>query len=531
MDVVAGNRSMRRWHGALRLLMVMVLAAAVVACDREVDTGGPDVPEATFSALPIVDGNGLARVDPSDAVSEPLAGVHEPEPEGEVGKPRDDGNVVGRSVDAPRPKGTSATQFPLPGGVVPPDPTVAASRGFVLVTQNGFLTRMSKAGDGVGLVDQVELGPVLGNPSSQPIDPHVQWDPGTNSFWVSALILTLDAENNPVESRIALAQTLDADDPFGRWQPWDVIVAGGSLLDQPQLQITSELVVVSWTVVNRGGRNDRVVIDKNTLSRSAMPRVTAAIGVGLPAPHLVPARSVSSPAPFVGVAHATGSDRLRVWFVSAESSTRLRNVDVELPIAQTRRPPRATQPGGPPLDTGDDRFESAFLTAGGRIWVTGTDACIPPGDITLRACLRLVELAVDGDLAAPRPAVRVLQDFDIGQNGADLMYPSVVVAPGSGSVLVSHFVSSLTQSLTAGITIVPGGRVAPEVPGIDYGAGSGALDCCSRARDTRNRIGDYSGAVIDPETPEVVWTVGQVSEATPASPADFRLELGRFVLP
>ena len=84
----------------------------------------------------------------------------------------------------------------------------------------------------------------------------------------------------------------------------------------------------------------------------------------------------------------SSSSIIRLYSFTGTVPSITKNV-VSLNIQRTNVPPGALQPGTTiRLDTSDDRVEDAAWYQG-KLWLAFDDACTPPGDTTVRACIRL----------------------------------------------------------------------------------------------------------------------------------------------
>jgi len=163
-------------------------------------------------------------------------------------------------------------------------------------------------------------------------------------------------------------------------------------------------------------------------------------------------------------------------------------------------PPNARQKGSSVLlDTGDARVLSAAWR-NGSLWIAGDEQCAPPGDTMTRTCLRIIEV----DAASPG----VLQEISYGAVGQYDYYPAL--RTNDAGDLVAVFTRSSASSY-AGVRVTR--RLAgdpPETlqPSVGIRAGGGAQT------STSARMGDYSGAAVDPDDPSVVWVMGEYIRST-----------------
>ena len=123
----------------------------------------------------------------------------------------------------------------------------------------------------------------------------------------------------------------------------------------------------------------------------------------------------------------SSSSIIRLYSFTGTVPSITKNV-ISLNIQKTNVPPGALQPGTTSrLDTSDDRVEDATWYQG-KLWLAFDDACTPPGDTTVRACIRLNQLDTTANT--------ILQDFDKGDNGIYYFYPALRMDSGGNLDLI-----------------------------------------------------------------------------------------------
>ena len=153
----------------------------------------------------------------------------------------------------------------------------------------------------------------------------------------------------------------------------------------------------------------------------------------------------------------------------------------------------AVQPGGT-VATNDDRFLSS-IWQNGMLWTAGNTGCTPPGDVAIRACLRLVQVAT----GAPPT---LIQAFDIGSAGVHVYFPAVTVDP-AGDLFVALSASSASVYPSAAVLEIAAG--AP--PGTISGA---SVYQVGAQKYGGTRWGDYSAISVDPTT-GAIWAAAEYS--------------------
>src|SRR5207248_1382828 len=156
----------------------------------------------------------------------------------------------------------------------------------------------------------------------------------------------------------------------------------------------------------------------------------------------------------------------------------------------------------------------------GILWTGGNTGCVPNGDTTERACLRLFQV----DTAPATPVL--LQDFDVGVPGADLYYPAVGL-DGAGNLFAAFSESSsslyASAATTAQMTTDPVGSTGA-IQLVERGLGS--YNCGGACGGGPMRWGDYSAVALDPVDPTSVWVAAEYAPSS-QNPGDWGTGIGR----
>jgi Bacterial Ig-like domain (group 1) len=406
----------------------------------------------------------------------------------------------------------------------PPDTQLAAGPTYLVEADNSTLSIWTKSGSLVKSYDLNTFFPLP--PGFEFSDPRILYDAESRRWFLSGL--TFDRANLDSEVFIGVSVTSD---PTGAWNNYPLGVTAGVLHDQPMTGISSDKVVISWndfsgssiTTATFSGQETWVLQKSDLLAGAAVRNV----GFG-PDPmraRPVPSQSLTQTttewlaynnadcmvqpgctagSPAVGVVAITGTPAAgNVAWTESDPA-----------IQATTAPPSPRQPSGTlaVLDN-DDRFLSA-VWQNGTLWVAGNDSCMPAGDSSMRACMRLVAISTSG--ATPT----VTQDFDGMSNGVDLYYPAVTL-DSSGNLFIAYSESSPSEFPTASavdIRAVAPGIFENEItvaPGL--GSYGGA------------RWGDYSGAARDPSNPNTVWLTAEY-QASATDPSDWGTATGKVTI-
>ncbi len=158
------------------------------------------------------------------------------------------------------------------------------------------------------------------------------------------------------------------------------------------------------------------------------------------------------------------------------------------------------QPGSSVLlDTGDERVLSVAWQYN-SLFVAGNAACTFPGDSATRSCLRLIEIRTDTST--------MRQDVLFGASGSYYSYPALR-PDGAGNLGIVFTRSSAGEFASVRAT----GRLVTDAPNtlqssVSIQSGGGAQTHPS------GRMGDYSGAALDPVDPSKVWVSGEYIRST-----------------
>src|SRR5262249_16112455 len=158
-------------------------------------------------------------------------------------------------------------------------------------------------------------------------------------------------------------------------------------------------------------------------------------------------------------------------------------------------PPDARQKGTNALIVTNDNSLLDAVYRDGKLWVSATSACTPPGDTAVRACARYIQIAT-ADLT-------VIRSDDLPNVCMYYYYPAIQL--DSVGNLITVFSGSSSTSFAS---VYVSGQLAGS-PGtfqtpVSIKDGEGPY--------TPNRWGDYSGAGIDPSG-TTVWVGGEYALA------------------
>jgi IPT/TIG domain len=383
-------------------------------------------------------------------------------------------------------------------------------------------------------VDDFSLSDFFGAPIdptkiSQPAysDPRVLYDDISGRWFAAILIFDgcggANSCANQGNSEIDLAVSATSN-PLGDWAVYPIDTDyNNRLLDQPKLGVSNDKAVMTWNITGFAGPYQFVEVDKADLVALA-----GSVDVFLFAEegshyNVMPVVTLGNISTEFAASINRGDDTLSVFeFTGTPTSSPAYTIHDFL-VGTVNDPPDADQKtDSRDLDTGTAGEQSA-VWQGNILWAAGNTACTPPGDSTQRSCLSFHKVNT--------ASWSLLENAVVGQNGAHLFYPAVMV-DNVGNLFAGHSVSSTNQFGSAGITYFAGGTIASSNPGLDYEVGVGPYNCTfcfdQNNNPTRNRWGDYSGAAQDPNNPKDVWLSAEFGTYNTSSTNNWAVEIGRF---
>jgi hypothetical protein len=412
---------------------------------------------------------------------------------------------------------------------IPPDTQVAVGPNSVveMVNVQGRIT--TKAGVQTSTFNNSDFfgGPQNAMNSAFWSDPRVLYDTLSGRFFATILIFDSCNPAPPPtgsgcttngNSEVDLAVS-GSNDPTN-WAVYIVQTSTNNVLfDQPKLGASNDKVVLTWNDNGFSGPYQFVVVQKAGLV--AQNNSVPAFFFATDSSHfnVIPVISLTPTDIEYAVNADQNSSTLTVTaFTGVPGVSPVSATMTDMSIGDYSTPPGAVQPNsGPTLDTGVPAVQSAVFQSG-EIWTGGNDSCTPPGDNTARACLRFDTVDVSGTTPT------LTQDFDLGQVGAYLFYPAVMVDT-FGNFFVGHSVSSSSEFGTAGMTFAPAGPFPSVLAGIDYRSGSATYSCFLNGI---NRWGDYSGAARDPSNSKDVWFAAELGSTSSTDSCAWGTQIGRF---
>ena len=347
-------------------------------------------------------------------------------------------------------------------------------------------------------------------------DPRVLYDPATGRYYAS--VLAYDQTNF---DSITLLGISDGGDPALGWTIYGMDVESSvffppttsAICDQPKLGFSSDKFVIGcslFSLVNSSpvfqgallmvGTKAQGLAGVNMDEREFGPN-TSAFG-------LVPAQNLTGGVAAAYVAfnlsdNGSGTAATHVTTVTGTpTANNLLLSDKNVAMGFTAFPPPAPQHLSTTLiDTGDDRFMSAFVQ-GGTLYTSGGESCTPAGDTAVRSCLRLVEVNLS--------LMTLIQGATAGLVGNYLINPTLGVN-SNGDVVFVYSTSSASTFPDLETAIQPAGDPNTIVGGGQVVAGTGPYMGTTSVNQPNARWGDYAAVGVDPGNTAYIWVAGEFS--------------------
>ena len=371
---------------------------------------------------------------------------------------------------------------------------VAAGSGYVVELVN-LAARFWRVGSGPAQELSTEkLSTFFATADDKLTDPRIVYDALSGRWFAS--ISDLDTSS----VRLAVSATSD---PTGRWTQSSYLAPGCA--DQPRLGIADATVVLGADVFRdcqaEGSQSTGSmlwIVNKAQLLAGSTAPASTTYGPNTAFSSFAPVQSLTPTGTVYVVSVNEPSSRIvHVLTVDGTPPAAVTVHELGTPsINRLTRPAFAAQPPGssgrasPGIDTNDDRVLDS-VWANGSLWLAANDGCIPAGDVLIRSCGRIVEIATD--------SLTVAYDGDLSVAGAHVFYPAIrpdangdlVVVYGEAGVTVKPELVTVAR-MADGTFTEP--LVVAQAPGPYIG----------------DRYGDYFGAATDAADPATVWIAGEV---------------------
>jgi hypothetical protein len=432
--------------------------------------------------------------------------------------------------------------YPSPQDVRPPDDNIAVSSASVAEVVNSYMFLSSRGGSARGSVSLYNLVPPpssgvcwrLGNTPYEISDPRIEYDPGSQRWYLTAAEIPTDQPYTGGSCVVILVSQPttsscpnDINPSSSCWYDFGISYAQAAIDDQPKVGFSDDKVVLSWNTFNFAleyvGEQTWVLQKSDLLGGTAL-RATQLFNQDLSRFGVVPAQSVSSTSDEWAVYNNSDAlngeqntsypslGMIRITGTPAAGDVSYQEYDPAM--TATNVPPPALQEGtSVEIDTGDDRLLGAVWEYG-ELWTTADDACSVQSQI--HACARFIEANASGSTAGMVPG----EDWDLGMAGTDVYYAAATVDANG------DMISSVTTSSTS---THPSVDVLGQLNGAQNGpnffqlvqAGTTAYTdttgCSPPSCSNIARWGDYGGAAFDPSDTHGAWVSGEYAVANTLS--------------
>jgi hypothetical protein len=418
-----------------------------------------------------------------------------------INLPTPAGRLGPSAASGPLGPSGSPTELDIIGGInntgtAPPDTSIGVGPNniFELVNTQGEVWTKGGGFQRTFSASSFFLSPAISMTNPFYVDGRVYYDAVSGRWFASDLIV--DTSNNNSDVRVAMSW---GSDPNGTWSVWSAgSNTSGILYDQPKLGVNDDKVTLTWNIINNGIQGESVVFDKGNMISGGTVFVTTFA----PDPahyDVIPVRSLTSTTTEYAANIQPNSSTLAIFaFNGKPSAGNVSYTVTNLGVGVANNSPGAVEPGTTTnLEVTGAGIQSAEWR-NGTLWAVGNDSCVPGGDSTARACVRLEEVSTSGS-----PSVQL--DTNLANSGAYDIYPAVVT-DGSGDVYLGMTYTSSSTYPSAYLVELQNGSTSA-ISGYLWAQGSGTYLCEGNVSlcNNRNRFGDYSEAAVDPNDDGDVW--------------------------
>jgi hypothetical protein len=215
----------------------------------------------------------------------------------------------------------------------------------------------------------------------------------------------------------------------------------------------------------------------------------------------LPSTTGSTTTLYMAAVAFNSSSTMRVWSLTGVpgvgNGVQVNTTTLQIPTLSS--PPDAQQAGTANLIVTNDNSLLEVVVRNGALWVAANSACIPAGDQTVRACLRLMQVQIGTTLS-------LAQAFDVGAAGWYYYYPAIQV-DGADNLLAAFSGSSASSFAS----VYAGGQTA----GATNAFSAPRLIKAGKAAYQQDRWGDYSGIGID-TSDLTAWIAGEFARSASA---------------
>ena len=249
-------------------------------------------------------------------------------------------------------------------------------------------------------------------------DPRVIYDAGSGRWLATYLQFSSPMRRSSII--LAVSATSDPTGVFCRYRLGNPTTET-FIQDFPMLGVSDDKVVVSYNgfrfIDDSFMGAGYYVVKKADLSACAGSLTVSRVAPSVDAATIHPAQSLSTTADLYMAELLSGGTTVRVYRVSGVPGSTLTTATSLVPIRTGTPPVEAPQLGSAVLlDTSDGRIESATWQ-NSSLWLSGPESCTPTGDVTVRSCLRILEIRTD--------TMTAHQDMTFGAPGQYYYHPAL----------------------------------------------------------------------------------------------------------
>ncbi len=387
------------------------------------------------------------------------------------------------------------------GGSSPPDVQIAVGSSAVMEMVNVAGRTWTKAG---AVTSTFDLSAFFGTGSDDVSDPRVLYDAPTGRWFASLM----DVKRSFVSIAVSAG-----DDPAGQWSLYTIPAIPNTCPDQPKLGIGNQAVVVTadffdsaCTAKEDGNVASKFwVLDKAQLMAGG-PLTLQAFGPDATYSGIIAAQDLtSSDTVYVAAVDWNNApDQLHVYEITGPPSAGMSIPTHDIPIGALAFHARGNQPGKIDLEAAVGKIDDAAFQ-NGVLSLAMDDECKPAGDPAKHSCARVERISTT--------SWKVLSEAKLGLTGQDISYPAMRPDSAGNLNVVFGYSSEKTYPSLGVITARPDGTWSDST--LVLGTGTYSVnDAGDATAAALARYGDYFGAAVDPNDPDLIWVAGEIGKKT-----------------
>jgi len=383
----------------------------------------------------------------------------------------------------------------------PPDTQLAAGYNDVVETTNDTMRVYSKGGSTLQTIDLNSFYSVASDQNET--DNKIVFDGLAGRYYMAGLLVNTDASNNVTGSQIKLAVS-QSSDATGSWCVYTFgffTDTSGNLLDQPKIGFSNDKITI--TENTNGGSSEKMDVTSKGDALAGCGGIAGA-GFNFTAFNVMPVISLTGTDDQYAVYNDGGSTASILDITGNPGVSAVSFTTTNKTIAGLSIPPQGSQPafsggGTAPIDTGDNRYQTAIYR-NGIIRVAADDACNAGGGN--HSCMRFDSFDTGNSFN--------VGENELGSSGEDLYFPAISL-DSSGDIFFTYTISSSSRypTMQTGASTLPFGASYAAINNFSGDSTYQCDFCKNKDGSLRPRWGDFSGAARDPNNSSTIWLAAE----------------------